>query len=56
VIGHTHDELLVEDAEPVIDTVADMLQRIMTEAPPWAEGLPLAAEAEVGFRYKVPAE
>lgn len=56
VVGHTHDEILVEEREEDIDQAARDLQRIMTTVPDWAPGLPLAASAEVGFRYKVIAE
>jgi DNA polymerase bacteriophage-type len=56
VVGHTHDEILVEEREEDIDQAAKDLQRIMTTVPDWAHGLPLAASAEIGFRYKVRAE
>jgi DNA polymerase len=46
VVGHVHDEVLVagDDIEAVT--------RLMTAAPRWAHGLPLAAEGFVTTRYR----
>ncbi len=54
VCMHTHDEIVIETAQPVRDKV--VLHTLMTKCPPWkgAEALPLRAEVEHGFRYKVP--
>jgi len=46
---HVHDEIVVETSEP--DRAKLELERIMTTPPAWAEGLPLAVEAEVMVRY-----
>jgi DNA polymerase len=55
VIAHTHDEIVIEVREEAIDGAAAALAEAMTFSPDWADGLPLAAAAEIGFRYKVPA-
>ena len=47
VVGHVHDEVIVEGAYPVHE-VAD----VMTTASPWAEGLPLDAEGFQCPRYR----
>lgn len=49
VVVHTHDEVIVEDADDVSDLVVDIMQ----ELPEWAEGLPLAADINRGTRYKM---
>lgn len=48
VVLHVHDEVVVE-----LDDAAQLteLQSIMTAAPRWAEGLPLACEGDVARRY-----
>jgi hypothetical protein len=52
--AHTHDELMVETKDP--DRDAPVLHSLMTKAPHWPGGklLPLRAEVEFGYRYKVP--
>lgn len=54
--GHTHDEIMIETPEPERD--AKVLHRLMVKRPPWpgADMLPLRAEVEYGFRYKVKFE
>jgi len=52
-IGQVHDEIIIEHPASDIDRVTDMLVRIMEEPPEWADGLPLDADAEIGFRYKI---
>jgi DNA polymerase len=49
IIAHIHDELICE----VLDGTADIgrLIALMTEVPPWASGLPIAAKAWTGRRY-----
>jgi len=49
VVLHCHDEILVETDQP--EAVLEQLQRVMCTPPAWAEGLPLAAEAQVMDRY-----
>ncbi len=46
VVGHVHDEIIVEDTE--VGSVRD----IMTEAPSWAAGLPIDGEGFVCRRYR----
>lgn len=56
VCMHTHDEIMIETAEAERD--AQALWQLMTTAPRWpgADLLPLRAEVEVGYRYKVATE
>lgn len=49
VVGHVHDEVLVEGASPF--TVKEVA-RLLTENPGWATGLPLAAEGYTCNRYR----
>ena len=51
VVMHVHDEIVVECDERDGPTVLSDLLRIMSTAPPWASGLPLAAEGHVERRY-----
>lgn len=52
VVGHTHDELLIEVDEDKCDYWKAKLKEIMCELPPWAdEDLPIAAEVESDFYY-----
>ena len=61
IVGHTHDEVLIElsdSAEPalvekdMVNTREDLTE-LMTNLPEWAEGLPLEVEIEHGKRYKL---
>jgi DNA polymerase len=47
VVGHIHDEVLVEGEYPV-----DEIVKVMCELPDWAEGLPVDAEGFQSLRYK----
>lgn len=47
VIGHVHDEILVEGSHDV-----DEIKKIMTEVPSWAEGFPIDGEGFTTYRYK----
>jgi DNA polymerase len=47
VVGHVHDEILVEGFSSVED-----ITKIMVEQPAWAEGLPISAEGFVCPRYR----
>lgn len=47
VVGHVHDEILVEGFSTV-----EEVAKIMVEQPSWAEGLPLAAEGFTCPRYR----
>ena len=48
VVGHVHDEVLVEGGPEDLDEVVDA----MCAKPAWAEGLPIAAEAFTTNRYR----
>jgi DNA polymerase len=49
VVMHVHDEVVVETDRP--DDVLALMQEVMATAPAWAQGLPLAIEAQVMQRY-----
>lgn len=53
ICGHTHDELLAESKYPEAD--APKLKALMEARPGWPgdDALPLKAEVEFGYRYKV---
>ena len=57
IVGHTHDEVLLEEHKDLIhigyDRYAAEVRWEMTNLPPWAEGLPLDVEIEYGERYKI---
>jgi DNA polymerase len=46
---HVHDEAVVETDKP--EEVKQEMERIMCSPPAWAEGIPLAVEAEIMTRY-----
>jgi DNA polymerase len=46
---HIHDEIVVETDRP--DDVLALMQEVMATAPAWAQGLPLAIEAQTMRRY-----
>lgn len=46
VIGHVHDEILAEGDH------LDLMTKVMTANPDWADGLPLAVEGHVVDRYQ----
>jgi DNA polymerase len=48
---HVHDSITVEVAESEGQAALDLLANIMSEAPAWADGLPLAAEGEIRRHY-----
>ena len=49
VVLHVHDEIVVESDRP--EEAAVELKKIMCTPPPWAVGLPLAAEVSIMNRY-----
>lgn len=51
IIGHTHDELLLEAPEDKALDVVNRLVTKMTTGFTWADGLPLAAEPAMSFYY-----
>lgn len=52
VIGHVHDEIVVEAPVRQADNAAKELKRVMLTLPRWAKGLPLAAETDVSERFR----
>jgi DNA polymerase len=51
VVGHTHDEIIVQSSTP--EETAEKLKTCMETPPAWAAGLPLAAKVHHGYRYGV---
>jgi DNA polymerase len=51
VVAHIHDEILIECAESDAGTTLELMKRIMTTPPSWAEGLPLAVSGKVMLRF-----
>lgn len=49
IVGHTHDEVLVE--EPLGSKRLDQFNKIMNTVPDWAEGLPIVAKSWTDKRY-----
>lgn len=52
VVGHTHDELLLEVEDDEVEEATAQLNRAMLTAPDWAVGLPLNCEIWTGTRYR----
>ena len=52
VVGHVHDELLLEVADDEVAEATDQLRRAMMTPPAWADGLPLNCEIWTGRRYR----
>ena len=51
VVLHVHDEIVAECPAEQAESVSAAMHRIMCEPPPWADGLPLAAEGVTTTRY-----
>lgn len=51
VVGHVHDEVILEVPNAEIDVTRLELQEYMEEAPAWAKGLPLKTVPEIFERY-----
>lgn len=51
IIGHCHDEIILECDSCAAEKVRDLLKTEMETVPVWAKGLPLAAEVKVMDRY-----
>lgn len=51
IVGHTHDEILMEAPVEVAAEVAERLVHKMITASKWAVGLPLAAEEAISWYY-----
>ena len=52
MIFHVHDESVAEVAKFRATYVKEQMEKIMSIAPPWALGLPLAAAGWAGRRYR----
>lgn len=50
IIGHVHDELILEGKTGTVDY--EEVLGIMTELPKWAKGLPIGADGFQGSRYR----
>jgi len=51
VVGHVHDEIVVECPKDQAESVAQRVHKVMCTPPEWATGLPLAAEGVTTTRY-----
>jgi DNA polymerase len=51
VVAHVHDEAVVECRAEDAERVSALMLEVMTTAPTWAQGLPLAAEGSIMLRY-----
>jgi DNA polymerase len=51
VVGHVHDEIVVECPKDQAKSVAQRVHEVMCTPPDWATGLPLAAEGVTTTRY-----
>jgi DNA polymerase len=51
VVGHVHDEIVVECPKDQAELVAQRVHEVMCAPPAWATGLPLAAEGVTTTRY-----
>ena len=49
IVAHVHDEVIIES--PIGEHTVEEVCRIMSTAPPWAEGLPLSAAGYSGQWY-----
>lgn len=52
VVFHAHDEAVVEIATSRAEGAVSEIERILSEVPSWAQGLPLSAEGWRGKRYR----
>ena len=51
VVLHVHDEVVVEVKEDQVQDAKRQIEEIMSTAPDWMPGLPLACEAKIADRY-----
>lgn len=49
IVGHVHDEVIIE--APIGSVTVDEVCRLMSQNPPWADGLPLAAAGYLAPSY-----
>ena len=52
IVGHIHDEILLEVHEEEVDPMEKVLKLEMENLPSWADSLPIAAEVWSGPRYR----
>ena len=52
LVAHVHDEAIAECDERVAQEVHDAMMECMLDLPPWATGLPVAAEGVIAKRYR----
>jgi len=52
IIMHVHDEMMTEEMYRKAERKSEVLDSIMSVPPPWALGLPLAAEGYIAKRFK----
>jgi DNA polymerase len=55
-VAHTHDEVVLECNEDNAVMVTAALYEVMTRGFDWSEGLPIAAEQQVGYYYSKAGE
>lgn len=51
VVFHVHDQLVVESGGERLENDKAILEEIMNDTPPWAEGLPVEADVIVAERF-----
>ena len=52
VVGHVHDEVIVEVPKTSADRALEEIETIMATTPAWAKGLPLAADGYLCGSYR----
>ncbi|MBQ6134349.1 MAG: hypothetical protein IJI65_09370 [Lachnospiraceae bacterium] len=52
VVGHVHDEVIVEVSKTSADRALGEIEALMATAPAWAKGLPLAADGYLCGSYR----
>ena len=52
VVGHTHDELILEVLQDEVGDAEPALAGVMLDTPAWADGLPMNCETWNGERYR----
>ena len=52
VVGHIHDEVIVEVPKDTAEEGLKKIESLMEAAPPWAKGLPLKADGYLCSSYR----
>jgi DNA polymerase len=52
IVMHIHDEVVAEIATTCDDSTLEQIEKLMAATPPWASGLPVAAEGFRAARYR----